>query len=113
MYGTTGINWWNLIIFGPVIALLAVLWAIKLSYPDTDVRVIDGDTLEIGETTYRLWGIDAPEGSQAMVRGGWALNWPFSASHVRTWGLSGRAEWRAPTTASSHELSCVVTEVGR
>lgn len=40
-----------------------------------DVRVVDGDTLEVGGMKYRLHGIDAPESSQACVRkggGSWA-----------------------------------------
>ncbi len=48
----TGPNWWNLIVFGPVIAGLSVLWAIELSYPDPDIRIIDGDTLEFGDQDY-------------------------------------------------------------
>lgn len=33
-----------------------------------DTRIIDGDTLMIGDTTYRLWGIDAPEKGQQCER---------------------------------------------
>lgn len=35
-----------------------------------EVRVIDGDTLEVGAETIRLWGIDAPEGGQTCARAG-------------------------------------------
>ena len=34
------------------------------------VRVIDGDTLQIGETHFRLFGIDAPEESQTCEAAG-------------------------------------------
>ena len=35
------------------------------------VRIVDGDTIEIGQTTYRLFGIDAPEhGQKCAKRGG-------------------------------------------
>ncbi len=34
------------------------------------VRVVDGDTLEIGGVTYRLHGIDAPEAGQACEKKG-------------------------------------------
>lgn len=46
-----------------------------MSASSSDVRVIDGDTLEIGETTYRLHGIDAPEAAQTcrLANGG---SWP-------------------------------------
>jgi endonuclease YncB( thermonuclease family) len=29
-----------------------------------EVRVTDGDTIKLNGTTYRLWGIDAPESKQ-------------------------------------------------
>ena len=48
-------------------ALLLATQAIAQS----GVRVVDGDTLQIGQTTYRLFGIDAPEhGQKCMTRGG-------------------------------------------
>ncbi len=70
MKDDSGLNWWNLIIFGPVIVLLAVLWTLKLSYPHSDIRVIDGDTLEIGGTTYRLWGVAARDTVQSCQTNG-------------------------------------------
>jgi endonuclease YncB( thermonuclease family) len=33
-------------------------------------RVTDGDSLEIGSVSIRLWGVDAPEGRQSCTRGG-------------------------------------------
>jgi endonuclease YncB( thermonuclease family) len=41
-----------------VLALIGTASAADLSGP---VRVIDGDTIAIGDTRIRLWGIDAPE----------------------------------------------------
>jgi endonuclease YncB( thermonuclease family) len=42
----------------PVIFMMAIL----LCAPgDCAVRVLDGDTMQIGEVRVRLWGIDAPE----------------------------------------------------
>ncbi len=37
-------------------------------------RVFDGDTLEVGGQTVRLYGIDAPESGQTCVAGG--QSWP-------------------------------------
>jgi endonuclease YncB( thermonuclease family) len=35
-----------------------------------EVRITDGDTLKLKGTTWRLWGIDAPEDGQRCTRGG-------------------------------------------
>ena len=42
--------------------LLLVLIS-NLSYPNT-LKIVDGDTIHIGKTKYRLYGIDAPEMKQ-------------------------------------------------
>lgn len=49
--------------------IIGTLIGIWLSIPvqDQTVRVIDGDTFAVGETTYRLAGIDAPESSQPCL----------------------------------------------
>lgn len=41
----------------------------------SDVRVVDGDTIEINGTTVRLYGIDAPEAGQRCARRGRGT-WP-------------------------------------
>lgn len=62
-----------------MILALAIGVAALLAAPGAgaqpDLRIIDGDTLAIGETTYRLHGIDAPELAQGCATpsdGEWA-----------------------------------------
>ena len=42
-----------------------------VAVPSVAQTITDGDTLKIGGTTYRLWGIDAPESKQDCADG-----WP-------------------------------------
>ncbi|WP_181700200.1 thermonuclease family protein [Chthonobacter albigriseus] len=46
------------------------------------VRIIDGDTLAIGQETIRLHGIDAPEASQTCARPGGG-RWPCGREAIR------------------------------
>ena len=39
-----------------------------------EVRITDGDTLRLEGTTWRLWGIDAPEDGQQCARAGIAYD---------------------------------------
>lgn len=53
--------------------------AIALAIPDAQglegtARVIDGDTLQIGNARVRLWGIDAFEASQACQKNGYGYS---------------------------------------
>ena len=50
--------------------LPVLLCALTLATPVFAQTAIDGDTIKLDGTTYRLWGIDAPESKQAC--GGWA-----------------------------------------
>lgn len=59
--------------------IAAVTVALALAVPvRADVAVIDGDTVKVDRTTYRLWGIDAPEYRQscddAFASGGLAFD---------------------------------------
>src|SRR5262245_20188447 len=55
-------------------------------------RVIDGDTLDIGDIRIRLEGIDAPEAGQTCKRK-WIGSWPCGA--VATAALAGMVENRS------------------
>jgi len=53
------------------LVLAALLAAVSLTAAAGEVRVIDGDTLEVGAETIHLWGIvSAPEGGQQCKRAG-------------------------------------------
>jgi endonuclease YncB( thermonuclease family) len=57
-------------------------------------RVIDGDTIRLGDTTHRLWGIDAPESKQDCEGQQLGLE---AATHLRS--LMG-----------GHVIECIVRE---
>ena len=50
-----------------------VLWASLLAGPAFGQSVTDGDTIKLSGTTWRLWGIDAPESKQ------WCGDYPAGA----------------------------------
>lgn len=56
----------------------SILIALLLAAPAAAQQVIDGDTIRIGATTFRLWGIDAPEADQKCDDG-----WPAGAAARR------------------------------
>ncbi len=62
---------------------------------NTAVRVVDGDTVEIAGTTYRLHGIDAPEAGQTCNRADGKV-WPCGRQAIET----------LEALVSAGELSC-------
>lgn len=48
-----------------IFAIVALLSATTLAWADT--RVIDGDTIDVNGTSYRIYGIDAPEAGQTCI----------------------------------------------
>jgi endonuclease YncB( thermonuclease family) len=62
-------------------------------------KVIDGDSLEIGATRVRLFGIDAPEGQQSCQRGG------------RSWRCGVQAAAKLRELVRDAELRCTPRDV--
>ena len=60
-----------------VVAL--ALCAALIAMPAAAQRVIDGDTIDLNGTRWRLWGIDAPETHQACADG-WAAGLKATAA---------------------------------
>jgi endonuclease YncB( thermonuclease family) len=67
-----------------IVALIAALFAT----PAAAQRVIDGDTIDLNGTRWRLWGIDAPETHQACADG-----WPAGLEATAAMGrlMEGKA----------------------
>jgi endonuclease YncB( thermonuclease family) len=63
-----------MVTFRSVFVLLLPLFALPLWAAEGAVRVVDGDSLWVGQTEVRLFGIDAPEAAQTCGRAGaeWA-----------------------------------------
>ena len=61
---------------------MSLLTATAALADDARIRVIDGDTLVVGATTYRLFGIDAPEGRQTCTTNSGAA-WKCGASSTQ------------------------------
>ena len=64
-------------------------------------RVVDGDTLAIGEARIRLHGIDAPESSQSCYLNGQA----WQCGKASTWELTQRV--------GSKQVACLVKDQDR
>jgi endonuclease YncB( thermonuclease family) len=64
----------------------AVLAAIAVAAPAAGQKVVDGDTIKLNGTTWRLWGIDAPE--MAQTCGAWSAG--VAATYVLADLMRGR-----------------------
>lgn len=64
-----------------VMAVLISTACSSVAYAATAVYVIDGDTIDVGHTRYRLFGIDAPESDQ-KCKTPTGKQWPCGAAAV-------------------------------
>ena len=84
-------------------AIAAVGWLIER--PGTEIngqaRVVDGDSLTIGQTEIRLYGIDAVELYQTCDRGG------------RPWNCGAEAAQSLRNATAGREVRCVARERDR
>ncbi len=82
-------------LFATCIALSVVTWSWPVhAEVSGQARVVDGDTLEIGGTRIRLFGIDAPERLQGCQAGG------------ELWLCGGLAKLRLQDRLSGHTVVC-------
>ena len=73
-----------------VLVLVALLWSSPALPQAAALRIIDGDTLVLAGTTYRLFGIDAPEKAQRCLKDGIAWQCGIAATEALTKLVSGR-----------------------
>ncbi|MCX5513381.1 succinoglycan biosynthesis protein [Kaistia algarum] len=77
-----------------VLSCLAALFGFATAAASTKVHVVDGDTLWIDGTTYRIAGIDAPEAGQKCAKAGGGT-WPCGKAAVGAMqDLAGSGEVR-------------------
>jgi hypothetical protein len=69
------------------VAVALLLFAL----PASAQTVVDGDTIKLAGTTYRLWGIDAPESKQSCAAGWPAGQEATKARAVRAAGATPKA----------------------
>ena len=75
-------------------SIVVSLFAFAATAGDRPVEIVDGDTLDIGETRYRLHGIDAPEKAQKCSALG------------RTWPCGRAATDRLAALTAGRDVRC-------
>ena len=81
----------------------SLVMLVSLAANSAQVRIVDADTIEIGSTTYRLEGIDAPESRQRCRERGSA----------RSWSCGARASEALREYAAGKWIKCVGTSKDR
>src|SRR5437764_1011812 len=69
--------------------------AVRAETVTGSARVLDGDTIEIGQTKVRLFGIDAPEGAQPCMKPG-----------GHSYACGDEATNRVKAMTSGHPVEC-------
>lgn len=65
----------------PAAMLVGILFLVPPTVRAADVRVTDGDTIWMDGTTFRIFGIDAPEAGQKCVKAGGGT-WPCGKAAI-------------------------------
>ena len=81
--------------FGSVLVLLMIVTTGVAAELSGRASVVDGDTIEVGDTTVRLYGIDAPEAGQKCNQVG-----------SGTWPCGTRATEAIAALVEDREVTC-------
>lgn len=84
-----------------------IVAGVFLTFPVWGQTVTDGDTIKLGGTIYRLWGIDAPESHQ--VCNGWPAGTEATAELRRL--IAGRAVACEPKTVDRYGRTVAICRV--
>ena len=89
---------------GPVKVTVALMLLMAAGTPVAAQTVVDGDTLKLDGSTYRLWGIDAPESHQ------WCGDYPAGtiATGMLNKLIKGKTVVCEPKTIDRHSRTVAI-----